>query len=243
MAIGLGLGKSLTRESNRSSNVLQTYSVLMSAWYKKQTLHTISQHPTTLVNYVSEWGDFTGNGHDVKKLPPNYGRMPFLDATLDPRWESARYLTTDVGDEIILDGSFMVGWVGNPTNVGTVIGDVLNPSSDYIRYLTFAFGIPTHLEIRVGGITQNVALDPLGSPTDPIAVVRTVSNTIKVYQNGVVFSGVACGSSPVTFNTLGARYVSGTAGNSLRGIIEELRVYDSADYILVQALNAYLLTV
>jgi hypothetical protein len=242
MSIGLGLGKSLSRES-RSTSVLQSYSVLMDAWYKKQTLHTISQHPTTFINYVSEWGDFTGNGHDVKMSLPNYGRMPFLDNTLDPRWDSGRYLSTDPGDEIILNGPFMVGWVGNPTNLGTVIGDVLNPSSDYIRFSVFSFSIPTHLEIRVGGVTQSVTLNPLANATDPISVVRTVGNEIKVYQNGVLMGGIACGSSPVTFNTLGARYVAGFAGDTYRGTIKELRVYDSADYTLAQALNAYLLTV
>ena len=241
MAIGLGLGKSLTRESSRSTSVLQSYSVLMSAWYKKQTLHTISQHPTTLIDYVSEWGDFTGNGHDVKQA--SYGKMPFLDNTLDPRWASGRYMSTTVGDEIILNGPFMVGWVGNPTNNGAVIGDVLNPGSDYIKYHTFQFGIPTHLEIKVGGISQLVVLDPVGNPTSPISVVRTVSNIIRVYQNGTLMGGASCGSSTVTFNALGARYVSGNPGNSLRGTIKELRVYNSADYILAQALNAYLLTV
>lgn len=242
MAIGLGLGKSLSRES-RSTSVLQSYSVLMDAWYKKQKLHTISQDPSTLIDYVSAWGDFTGNGHDVNITPLNYGRMPFLDATLDPRWAGGRYLSTNSGNEIILNGPFMVGWVGNPTSKGTVIGDRLNPNSDYIRISTFLFGISTHLEIKVGGITQTVALNPVGSPTDPISVVRAVGNTIKVYQNGILMGGASCGSSPVTFDTLGARNLLGNPADNYRGIIKELRVYNSADYILAQALNAYLLTV
>jgi hypothetical protein len=242
MSISLGLGKSLSRES-RSTSVLESYSGLMNAWYKRQTLHTISQHPTTFINYVSEWGDFTGNGHDVKMSLPNYGRMPFLDNTLDPRWDSGRYLSTTLGDEILLNGPFMVGWVGNPTNLGVVIGNTVSVSGDYIRFSAFSFSIPTQLEIRVGGVTQGVALNPLANATDPISVVRTVGNEIKVYQNGVLMGGAPCGSGPVAFNLLGARNVAGTPGNSLRGTIRELRVYNSADYSLAQALNAYLLTV
>ena len=243
MSISLGLGKSLSRES-RSTSVLQSYSVLMDAWYKKQTLHTISQHPTTFINYVSEWGDFTGNGHDVKMPPPNYGRMPFLDNTLDPKFDDVgRYLSTTLGDEILLNGPFMVGWVGNPTDTGTVIGNTVSVSEDYIRFSAFAFSVPTHLEIRVGGVTQGVALNPLANATAPISVVRTVGNEIKVYQNGVLMGGASCGSDPVAFNLLGARNVAGFAGDTYRGTIKELRVYDSADYTLAQALNAYLLTV